>query len=119
MQGLRVLRNVAIVAAIAAAVRYIPEGGTVAVTFEAALLAALGIAFGYIGLRIYREHRISLSSLGDRHRALLYGAVAVALLLWAGRSRMWSTGGGEVIWFALLAFVVYALMEVFRRSRSY
>jgi hypothetical protein len=116
---MRALRNVAIIAAIAAAVRYIPEGGTVAVTFESALVAALGIGFGYIGLRLYREHRISLSSLGDRHRLLLYMAVAGAALLWAGRSRMWTTGSGEVIWFAVLGFVLYALMEVFRHSRSY
>jgi hypothetical protein len=72
-----------------------------------------------VGLRLYREHRITLSSLGDRHRLLLYLAIACAALLWAGRSRMWTTGGGEVIWFAVLAFVIYALMETFRHSRSY
>jgi hypothetical protein len=119
MVSLRVLRNVAIVAGIAAVVKYVPEGGTAATTVEAALLAALGAGFGFIALRLYREHRISLSSLGDRHRALLYSAIAVGLLLWAGRARMWETGAGEIIWFALLAYAVYAALEVFRHARSY
>ena len=119
MASLRVLRNIAIVAGIAAIVKYVPEGGTAADTVEAALLAALGVGFGFVGLRLYREHRISLSSLGDRHRALLYSAIAVGLLLWAGRSRMWGSGIGEAIWFALLAYAIYAALEVFRRARSY
>jgi hypothetical protein len=119
MASLRALRNVAIVAAIAAVVKYVPEGGTAASTVEAALLATLGAAVAFAGLRLYREHRISLSSLGDLHRALLYSAVGVGLLLWAGRTRMWSTGIGEAIWFVLLAFAIYAALEVFRHARSY
>jgi hypothetical protein len=117
--SLRVLRNVAIVAGIAAVVKYVPEGGTAATTVEAALLAALGAGFGFIALRLYREHRITLSSLGERHRALLYTATAVGFLLWAGRSRMWETGVGEIVWFALLAYAVYAALEVVRHARSY
>jgi len=119
MGWLRVLRNIAIVAAIAAIVKYVPEGGTAAATVEAALLAALGAGFAFVGLRLYREHRITLSGLGDRHRGLLYAAVAVGFLLGAGRSRMWLSGLGEAIWFALLAFAIYAALEVFRHARSY
>ena len=72
-------RNVAIVLAIAAAVYFLPGGGRAASTFEAALWVAFGLGVGYLGLRLYREHRIALHSLGDRHRALLYGAVALAV----------------------------------------
>ena len=119
MASLRTLRNIAIVLGIAAAVHYIPEGGTAANTVEAALIAALGVGFAFLGVRLYREHRITLISLGDRHRALLYSATAVGLLLWAGRSRMWETGLGEAIWFALLAYAIYAALEVVRHARSY
>jgi hypothetical protein len=113
------VRNIAIVVAIAAAVYLLPAGGHVANTFEGALWVAFGVGIAYFGLRMYREHRVSLYSLGDRHRALLYGAVALGVFLYAARRRMWETGSGELLWFVLLACIVYALLEVFRHSRSY
>jgi hypothetical protein len=70
-------------------------------------------------VRLYREHRISLHSLGDRHRGMLYGAVALAVFAWAARARMWETGLGELVWFLLVGLVVYALLEVYRYSRTY
>ncbi len=117
--NVRVVRNIAIIVVIAALVRFLPGGGHAASAFEAALWAAFGIGVGYLGLRLYREHRISINSLGDAHRGLLYVGLALAVLLWAGRSRMWGTGLGELVWFVLLGFAVYALLEVFRHSRTY
>jgi hypothetical protein len=32
---------------------------------------------------------------------------------------MWETGIGELAWFVMLGFIVYAAMEVFRRYRAY
>jgi hypothetical protein len=32
---------------------------------------------------------------------------------------MWASGFGELVWFALLALVVYALLAVYRSWRSY
>ncbi len=32
---------------------------------------------------------------------------------------MWDTGSGELVWFVLVGCVVYALLEVVRRSRTY
>jgi hypothetical protein len=115
----RNLRNVAIVLLIAAAVYALPEGGRAANTFEAVLYVAFGVAIGYLGLRMYREYRMSLYGLGDRYRALLYGAVAVAGFVVIAQKRMWQTGLGELIWFVLVGLVVYAVLAVFRYSRSY
>src|SRR5947209_19728083 len=119
MERSRVIRNVAIIVVLAALVRFLPAGGRVASAFEAALWAAFAVGIAYLGLRLYREHRISLLSLGDWHRGLLYSGVAVAVFLWAGRTRMWLTGLGELLWFLLLGFAVYAFLQVFRHSRSY
>jgi len=119
MDRMRTLRNVAIVVAIAAAVKFIPGGGHAASAFEAALWVAFGIGFGYLGLRFYREHRITIHGLGDRHRALLYTGVALVFFAWAARARMWQTGLGELVWFLLLGFAAYSLVEVYRRWRSY
>ena len=110
---------VAIILAIAAAVYFIPGGGRAANTFEAALWVAFGLGIGYLGLRMYREHHVALYGLGDRHRGLLYGAIALVVFDWAGRSRLWETGFGELAWFVLAGVVVYSLLAVYRHWRAY
>jgi hypothetical protein len=112
-------RNVAILLVIAAAVHFIPGGGRAASTFEAALLVAFGLGIGFFGLWMYREQRVSLHSLGDYHRALLYGAIALAVFLWVARERMWLTSVGELGWFVLAGIVVYSLLTVYRQWRAY
>lgn len=116
---LKITRNVAILLLIAAAVYFLPGGGRAANTFEALLYVGFGVAIGYLGLRLYREHRVALHSLGDRYRGLLYGAIALGLFLYMSRSRMWLTGLGELLWFVLVAGIVYALITVVRRWRAY
>jgi hypothetical protein len=119
MERMKTARNVAIVLAIAAAVYLLPGGGRAAATFEAALWVAFGGGMAFLALRLYREQRVTIHSLGDWHRALLYGAVAAAAFAWMARSRMWETGLGELAWFVLVLGVVWALMDVFRHTRSY
>ncbi len=113
------LRNIAIVMLIAAAVYLLPGGGRAALTVTALLYVAFGVAISYLGLRLYREHRVALHSLGDPHRALLYGSVAAAVFAYMARARMWGTGLGELLWFVLVGAIVYALLAVFRRWRAY
>src|SRR5271157_3064814 len=108
MDAFKTTRNVAVVVLIAAAVYFLPGGGRAASTFEALLWVAFGVGIGYIGLRTYREHRVAVYSLGDRYRGMLYGSLALAVLLFLARTRMWETGTGEVVWFALLALVIYS-----------
>jgi hypothetical protein len=133
-EGLKNTRNVAIILAIAAGVFFVPGGGRVASTVAAALWTAFALGVGYLALRMYREHRVSLFGLGDRYRGLLYGAVALGVFLWAVRSRLWYElqirgsvleqvhrwgGLGEVLWFALAGAVVYSLVVVYRHWRAY
>jgi hypothetical protein len=119
MDRMRTLRNVAIVVAISAAVYFVPGGGPAKFTVEGVLWSAFGLGIAYLGLRLYREHRVSLHGLGDRHRGMLYGAVALGVFEFAARRRMWLTGLGELLWFLLAGLAVYGLMEVFRHSRTH
>jgi hypothetical protein len=118
---LKTARNVAIVLAIAAAVYLIPGGGKAATTFESVLLIGFGVGFAYLGLRLYREYRVTLYGLGDRYRAILYGSFALAGFLIAGYSRMIEDSRTifGVLWFALLLAVLYGLLTVYRHWRSY
>jgi hypothetical protein len=112
-------RNVAIILLIAAAVEFLPGGGRVANTFAAILWAVFYGGLGYMGVRLYREHRLDIYGLGDRHRALLYGAIAVGVVTIAAKGRMWQTSFGEFVWFVLIGMVVYTLFAVYRFARTY
>lgn len=118
-EQLKTARNVAILLAIAAAVYFIPGGGRAASTFGTALWVAFGLGVGYLGLRLYREQRVALHSLGDQHRALLYGAVALVVFEYVARERMWQTSVGELAWFVLGGIAVYSLLMAYRHWRAY
>ena len=112
-------RNVAILLLLAAAVAYLPGGGRAAATFQTILGVAFMLGLGFAGLRFYRRGASTFYSLGDRRRALLYGALGVGTVTVAAKPRMWETGFGEFVWFVLLGLVVYTLFALYRYSRSY
>jgi hypothetical protein len=113
------VRNVLIVLAVAALVALLPGGGSGAnVALQAVSLAFLA-ALAWVALLMYREHRVSLYSLGDVRRAVLYGAVAVATLTLTATSRMWSTAAGEIAWLVLMAGSIYAVVATVLRARRY
>jgi hypothetical protein len=119
MENAKTVRNVAIIGLIALAVFIVPGGGRVASTFGAAVRTAFALGIGYLAVRMYREYRVTLHSLGDRHRALLYGAIAAGVFIVFARGRMWETGLGELAWFVLLGLIVYSLLGVYRHWRAY
>jgi hypothetical protein len=119
MERIKPAINVAVVLALAAAIDLLPGGGRAASTFEALLYVAFGVGIAYFGMRVYRENRIALYGLGQRHRASLYGAPALILFVVVAQKRMWQTGLGELAWFVLVGFAGYGLLAVYRHSRTY
>jgi hypothetical protein len=119
MDRLRIARNVAIVALIAAAAQFLPGGGRAVEAFAGALWVVFAAGLAFFAYRLYRERRVDLDSLGDRHRALLYGAIAVGFVTAAAQPRMWRTGIGEFVWFAVIGLAAYTLLAVYRYSRTY
>jgi multisubunit Na+/H+ antiporter MnhB subunit len=114
-----VARNVGIVLVLAALVAFIPGGGTTAAVIGAVLSTLILVALVVFVARLYREHRLDLDGLGDRWRALLYGAVGVAILAMAARPRLSETSGGTLVWVALLGCASYAVYLVWRHHRQY
>lgn len=113
-------RNVGIIVLIAAAVYALPGGGRSADLIAALLSAAITVCFTLIGIRVYRENRMTVFALGDRWRAVLYGSIAVAVFAMAALSRLFNAGGlGALVWFVLIGGAAYGLVLVWRAWRSY
>ena len=112
------LRNVLIIMAIAAVVTFAPGGGTGANVIIVAVSLAFLAAMGWVAMIMYREHRTSLYSLGNR-RVALYVAVGVLAITLTGTSKLWSTNAGSVAWLVLVGAAVYTLVAVFISARRY
>jgi hypothetical protein len=117
--NLTALRNIVIILALAALVVLIPGGGTGAsVALQAVYLVFLA-TLGWFAVVLYRQHRTTLYSLGDRRRAVLYVALGVAAVVLTGTSKLWGSSGGSVAWLVLLGAAIYAVIAVVWTARRY
>jgi hypothetical protein len=114
-----VARNIAIIALLALVIVAVPGGGNAADTIIAAISLAFMAAIAFLGFRLYRENGFFLSTLSDRHRGLLYGAIGLIFATFVATDRLWDTGLGTLTWFALLAAGSFALFYVWSESRRY
>jgi hypothetical protein len=117
--SLATARNIAIVLVIAALVAIVPGGGAGANTaLQAMYLVFLGTLWWFAAM-MYRQHRVSLYSLGDGRRAVLYGALGVAFLTLTASQKLWASPGGTIAWCVLLVASVYAAFAVIWSARQY
>ena len=113
--------NFSILALVALGFSVLP-GGTSTLNV---ILTLLGIVFfaaiAMLGYRLYREHRFTLESLGERERLVLYGSVALAFLTFVASRRLFAMNGGVgvLIFLALLGLASYGVFWVYQRSRRY
>ena len=112
-------RNVAIILLLAAAVAFIPGGGTTAGLVGGILSTLIMVSLVFFAYRFYREHRVELDALGDRWRGLLYGAIAAVVLALAALPRLHDSSGGTLVVVALLGAAAYAFYAVWRHYREY
>jgi hypothetical protein len=113
------VRNVLIIVAVAAAVAFLPGGGGTAGLIWALLGIALTVTFVLLGVRFYRENRVAIFSLGDKHRALAYGAIAAVVVAFAGKGKLTQTGLGSLVLVLLIAGAAGAAYAVWKHHRSY
>jgi hypothetical protein len=117
--SLATARNILIILVLAALVVLIPGGGTGAsVALQAVYLVFLA-TLGWFASIMYRQHRTTLYSLGDRRRAILYVALGVAVVVLTGTSKLWQSSAGSVAWLVLLGGAVYAVIAVVWTARRY
>jgi len=113
------VRNVLILLAITAAVVFLPGGGRVADLIAAILSIVFAGGIAFFGGRMYLERRLDIYGLEERHRAILYGAVAGLAIAFAAASRLLATGAGLLAFVALLGLCAYGFFYVFQAWRQY
>ena len=113
------VRNVLIILALAAVVMLVPGGGNAGSAILELLVIAMLASLAWLAVRLYREHRADIYGLGERNRAILYGAIGVATITLIATDRLWDTGPGTLAWLALMALAGYGAYVVFRAAREY
>ncbi|WP_205699081.1 hypothetical protein [Conexibacter sp. SYSU D00693] len=115
------VRNVLILVALAALVAFLPGAGDTADFIGALLSVGILVALVWFLVHLYRENRSDVFGLGDRHRAMLYGALGAFAVAMAARDKLLDEGSsiGIVVFFALMGGAIYALVLVYRQWRAY
>lgn len=112
-------RNVAIIALIALGVALVPGGDDAAEGVIAALTVTFAIAIGISLHMLYRRSELTLSTLTDARRALLFGAVAMIVLMFVAADEMLGSGLGALTWIAVLVAAGMTIFTVWREANTY
>jgi hypothetical protein len=116
---MRALRNAAIVMLLAALVAFAPAGGNAVDAILAAITMAFLAAIAWTVFVLSRQNQLTLATLTDGRRALLYGGLGLIALLIAGSDEMLASGGGTLAWIFLLGAAVAAIWKVWTEANTY
>ena len=116
---MRTARNAAIVMVLALGVAFAPNGGN----FVDAVFTALTMGFlagiAWMLYTLSRQNQLTLATLSDSRRAIFYGAFGMIALLVAGADKLFSSGGGTLVWILLLGASVAAIWRVWLEANTY
>jgi hypothetical protein len=116
---LQTARNIAIILLLALVVDVAPGGGDAAETIMQLLAMAFLAAIAWFVYRLYREQQMTLMTLSDARRAILFGAIGAIALLIVGYEEFNGFEGGIVLWIGLMGAAIAAIFIVFRDATSY
>ena len=116
---MRRVRNIAIVLVLALAVAFLPAGGNIAEAVLTAITIGFLAAIAWTVYVLSRQNQLTLATLSDARRAILYGALGLIALLIAGSDEMFSSGGGTLAWLLLFAASVVAIWRIWIEANTY
>lgn len=116
---MRNARNVLIVMVLALAVAFMPGGGNVANAVFTALAMGFLAGITWMLYVLSRQSQLTLATLSDARRAILYGALGMIALLIAGADKLFDTGGGTLLWIVLLGASVAAIWRVWVEANTH
>jgi hypothetical protein len=115
----KTVRNVGIILVLALGVAFVPGGGNAADTIFAALTIGFLAAIAWLLYTLSRQNQLTLATLSDGRRAVLYGSFGLIALLIAGTDEFFSSGGGTLAWILLLGAAVAAIWRVWVEANTY
>jgi len=115
---MRTARNAAIIMSLALPIAFLPRGDNFAEALLTALTMGLLAGITWMLYTFSRENQLTLATLTDGRRAILYGSLGLISLLIAGSDKMFSTGGGTLLWILLLAAAVAGIWQVWMKANT-
>jgi amino acid permease len=113
-------RNVAIIMLLALAVAFVPGGDAAADTTLSLLAMAFLAAIAWFVYTVYRQQRLTIDTLPDSRKAILFGAIGLIVFCIAATDQFSDWGGGAMVgWLVLLAVAVVAIIAVWREATTY
>lgn len=116
---LKALRNIAIIALVALGVTVLPGGDNAAEAVLAALTLTFAIAIGLTLHVLYRRSDLTLATLSDSRRGVLFAAVAAIVLMFVAADEMLESGLGALAWIAVLVAAGMTIYTIWREAHSY
>lgn len=116
---MRTARNVAIIMVLALGVAFLPHGGNVVNAIFAAISLGFLAGISWMLYVLSRENQLTLATLTDGRRAIFYGAFGMIALLIAGTAKLFSSGGGTLVWILLLGASVAAIWRIWIDANTY
>ncbi len=115
---LQTIRNVAIIMLLALVITVVPGGDAAAETILVALSMVFLAAISWAVARLYHDQEMTLSTMPDSRRAILFGAIGAIALLIVGYEEFDSRDGGVLVWIGLMAAAIAAIFLVVRDATS-
>src|SRR5262245_1326423 len=100
-------------------VAFAPSGGSVAEAILTAITLGFLAGVAWMVFVMSRQTQVTLATLTDARRAILYAALGMIALLIAGSDELFSSGGGTLAWILLLGASVAAIWRVWIDANSY
>ena len=104
---------------LALVVAFAPAGGNAADTILTAITMGFLAAIAWTVFVLSRQNQLTLASLSDGRRAILYAAVGMIALLIAGSDELFSSGGGTLVWLLLLGASIAAIWRIWIEANTY
>ena len=109
---MRTARNLAIIMVLALGVAFAPHGHNFANAVFTAITMGFLAGISWLLYVLSRQKQLTLATLTDRRRAIFYGAFGMIALLIAGTGKLFSSGGGTLLWILLLGASVAAIWRI-------
>ncbi|MBS1888390.1 MAG: hypothetical protein JSU06_14510 [Actinobacteria bacterium] len=116
---MKAARNVAIIMLLALGVAFLPGGGNAVSAITTAIAMGFLAGISWMLYVLSRQNQLTLATLSDGRRAIFYGAFGMLALLVAGQPKLWSSGGGTLLWILLLAASIVAIWRIWTEANTY